>query len=448
MGEPGDGPVATKVVGHQLQLQHELSDGWSLLLGGSYRETEFGGFASFAELVGSRQRLAQDGRSLSRQRRNTQYDSTHFVVRAELAGDFELGKLRHRVLLGGDYDNFENDQLLTRYRPPALSGNPSPQAGNVIDIFNPVYGAFPLPATTAVVTNRLDRQRAFGVYFQDQVTLSDAVQIRFGVRYDDFSLSIQNRINATTARRKDDRISPQFGIVVKAGDAMSLYAAYGSGFRSNVAITPALSTAAPETSKSFEAGAKFSLFDNALSGTIAAFALEKRNVLTADLANPGFSSTIGKAGSIGVELDLAGKLPGGIALLLSYAYVDAKAKADVLDPNFSLQIRSGDPLINIPRHSLNAQLSKRFEIGKSNALTLGAGVQHLSKRLGETATTFFLPKYTLVRAFASFEVVEGLEIFGDVKNLFNETYYTNSFARLWVAPGAPRTATIGARVRF
>ena len=448
LGEPGDGPVATKVVGHQLQLQHELSDGWSLLLGGSYRETEFGGFASFAELVGSRQRLAQDGRSLSRQRRNTQYDSTHFVVRAELAGDFELGKLRHRVLLGGDYDNFENDQLLTRYRPPALSGNPSPQAGNVIDIFNPVYGAFPLPATTAVVTNRLDRQRAFGVYFQDQVTLSDAVQIRFGVRYDDFSLSIQNRINATTARRKDDRISPQFGIVVKAGDAMSLYAAYGSGFRSNVAITPALSTAAPETSKSFEAGAKFSLFDNALSGTIAAFALEKRNVLTADLANPGFSSTIGKAGSIGVELDLAGKLPGGIALLLSYAYVDAKAKADVLDPNFSLQIRSGDPLINIPRHSLNAQLSKRFEIGKSNALTLGAGVQHLSKRLGETATTFFLPKYTLVRAFASFEVVEGLEIFGDVKNLFNETYYTNSFARLWVAPGAPRTATIGARVRF
>jgi iron complex outermembrane recepter protein len=448
LGEPGDGPVETKVVGHQLQLQHNFSDAWSLLLGGSYRETEFGGFASFAELVGSRQRLTQDGRSLSRQRRNTQYDSEHFVVRGELAGDFELGGLRHRVLIGADYDNFENDQFLTRYRPPALSGNPSPQVGNVIDVFNPVYGAFPLPATTAVVTNRFDRQKAFGIYFQDQVTLSDTVQIRFGIRYDDFSLSIQNRINATTARRKDDRVSPQLGIVVKASDALSLYAAYGSGFRSNVAITPAFSTAAPETSKSFEAGAKLNLFDNALTGTVAVFALDKRNVLTADLANPGFSSTIGKAGSTGIEVDLAGKLPGGIDLLFSYAYVDAKAKADVLDPNFSLQIRSGDPLINIPKHSLNAQFSKRFEFGGSNALTFGAGVQHVSKRLGETATTFFLPKYTLVRAFANFEVMEGLELFGDVKNLFNETYYTNSFARLWVAPGAPRTATVGARVRF
>ena len=215
-----------------------------------------------------------------------------------------------------------------------------------------------------------------------------------------------------------------------------------------MAITPALSTVAPETSKSFEAGVKFSLFENALSGTLSAFALTKRNVLAADLANPGFSTAIGKAGSTGVELDVAGKLPGGIDLLFSYAYVDAKAKSDVLDPNFSLQIRSGDPLINIPKHSLNAQLSKRFELGGDNALTFGTGVQHVSKRLGETATTFFLPSYTLVRAFANVEVIEGLEVFADVKNLFNETYYTNSFARLWVAPGAPRTATVGARVRF
>jgi iron complex outermembrane recepter protein len=448
LGEPGDGPVETNVTGHQLQVQHDFSDAWSLLVGTSYRETEFGGFASFAELVGSRQRLTLDGRSLSRQRRNTQYDGEHFVVRGELAGDFESMGLRHRVLLGADYDNFENDQLLTRYRPPTLASNSSLAAQYAIDIFNPVYGAFPLPVATAVVTNRLDRQKGFGVYLQDQITLSDALQIRLGLRYDDFSLSIRNRINNTTARRKDDRVSPQVGIVFKASEALSIYAAYGSGFRSNVAITPQLSTAAPETSKSFEVGAKFNLFGNALNGTIAFFALDKKNVLAADLANPGFSSTIGKAGSKGFELDLAGKLPGGIDLLFSYAYVDAEAKADVLDPNFSLQIRRGDPLINIPKHSLNAQLSKRFEIGNDRGLTFGAGMQHVGKRLGETATTFTLPKYTLVRAFASVEVMEGLELFGDVKNLFNETYYTNSFARLWVAPGAPRTATVGARVRF
>ena len=447
LGEPGDGPVETNVKGHQVQLQHDFSDSWSLLLGGSYRETEFGGFASFAELVGSRQRLNIDGRSLSRQRRDTQYDSEHFVLRGELAGDFDLGGLRHRVLIGADYDNFENDQFLSRYRPGPAAGQ-TQVSGNIIDIFNPVYGAFPLPAPTAVVTNRLDRQKAFGVYVQDQISLSDAVQIRLGLRYDDFSLSIRNRVNATIARRKDDRLSPQIGLVVKASDALSFYAVYGSGFRSNIAITPALSTAAPETSKSYEIGAKFDLFDSKLTGTVAFFTLDKRNVLAADLANPGFSTTIGKAGSTGFEFDLAGKLPGDLDLLFSYAYVDAEAKADVLDPNFSLQIRAGDPLINIPKHSLNAQLSRRFVIGDGMGLTFGAGVQHVSKRLGETATDFFLPAYTLVRAFANIDITDNISVFADVKNLFDQTYYTNSFARLWVAPGSPRAVTAGARVRF
>jgi iron complex outermembrane recepter protein len=119
----------------------------------------------------------------------------------------------------------------------------------------------------------------------------------------------------------------------------------------------------------------------------------------------------------------------------------------VLDPNFSLQIRKGDPLINVPKHSLNAQISKDIALGEKD-LRLGAGVQHVSKRLGETATTFVLPGYTLVRLFANAEVMEGVELFGDVKNLFNKAYYTNSFARLWVRPGDPRTATVGVRVKF
>lgn len=119
LGEPGDGPVETDVNGHQLQLSHAFDDDWDLLLGASYRETSFGGFASFAELVGSRQRLLTDGRSLSRQRRLTKYDGEHFVLRGELAGEFELGGLRNRILIGADYDEFDNDQSVLRYRPGA-----------------------------------------------------------------------------------------------------------------------------------------------------------------------------------------------------------------------------------------------------------------------------------------------------------------------------------------
>jgi iron complex outermembrane recepter protein len=449
LGEPGDGPLEAKVTGHQLQLQHKFSDDWSLLIGTSYRETYLEGFSTEAELASGRQFLgrATTPNLLSRQRRFRDYEGEHFVARGELSGDFEIGGLRNRLLVGVDYDEFDNSQLFQRFRPGSVTATSTEAAQYAINILNPVYGRF-TPPIPGPQTNRLDQQKAYGFYLQDQISLSDAVQIRIGLRYDDFDVRSLNRATSVSQRRSFNRVSPQFGLVVKASDAVSFYAAYGEGFRSNLGARANGEVFDPEFSKSFEAGAKFGLFDNRLNGTISLFKLNKRNVLAADVANPGFSIPIGKAGSTGLEFDLAGKLPGDVDLLVSYAYVDAEAKADVLDPNFSLQIRSGDPLINIPKHSLNAQLSKRFTIGDDRGLTFGAGVQHVGKRLGETATTFFLPSYTLFRAFAKVEIMEGLEVFGDVKNLFNETYFTNSFARLWVAPGSPRAFTIGARVSF
>lgn len=449
LGEPGDGPLEANVTGHQLQLQHDFSDNWSLLLGTSYRETDLEGFSSEAELAGGRQFLGRPATPnlLSRQRRFRDYEGEHFVVRGEVSGDFEIGGLRNRLLVGADYDEFDNSQLFLRFRPGNVTATSTEAAQYAINILNPVYGRFPLPVP-GPLTNRLDQQKAFGIYMQDQIDLSDALQVRVGLRYDDYDVRSLNRANGVSQSRSFNRLSPQFGLVVKASEAVSFYAAYGEGFRSNLGARANGEVFDPEFSKSFEAGAKFGLFDNRLNGTVSLFKLKKRNVLAADVANPGFSIPIGKAGSTGVEFDLSGKLPGDVDLLFSYAYVDAEAKADVLDPNFSLQIRSGDPLINIPKHSLNAQLSKRFAIGGERGITLGTGVQHVGKRLGETATTFFLPSYTLVRAFANVEVMDGMEVFADVKNLFDETYYTNSFARLWVAPGSPRAFTVGARVSF
>ena len=46
------------------------------------------------------------------------------------------------------------------------------------------------------------------------------------------------------------------------------------------------------------------------------------------------------------------------------------------------------------------------------------------------------------------ELIDGLELFGTVTNLFDEHWYASSYASVWVQPGAPRTATIGLRARF
>lgn len=446
LGEPGDGRHVADVLGHQLQVEHRFSDAWSLLVGGSYRETSLEGFSSDPELVRSRQRLYQDGRSLSRQRRSRDYDAEHLVLRAELAGDVEFAGMRHRILIGIDYDDYQNDQVFRRFRPPAVSGNPSAQAGYVFDILNPVYGRFALP-TPGPLTDRLDEQRAIGIYLQDHITLSDRFAVRFGGRYDNYNLQSLNRLNADADERDYERFSPQFGLVFTASPQLSLYAAYGEGFRPNLAADAAGNLFDPETSRSYEVGAKFGLLDDAIQGTLALFSMNKRNVLAADPLNPGFSTTIGAARSRGLEFDVTGRLPGNIDVILSYAYIDAEARAGVLDPNFGLQIRVGDPLINIPKHTLAAQIAKTVDIADTS-LRLGMGLQHSGRRLGETATTFFLPSHTLVRAFAEWTISDNLEAFVTVNNLLNDIWYANSFATLFLQPGTPREATLGVRIRF
>ncbi|WP_313395526.1 TonB-dependent receptor, partial [Sphingobium yanoikuyae] len=449
LGEPGDGDTVARATGHQLRLDHQFNDDWSLLVGASHRDTLLTGFSSDAEQTASRQKLYVDGHSLSRQRRSRRYDAEHSVVRAEVAGKFETGSLRHRVLIGGDFDQFEYDNYFTRYRPPALSSNPSDQAGYVIDIDNPVYGQYPLPATS-VLTNRLDTQRSFGFYVQDQIELTDRLQIRIGGRYDNLTLKVDNRVLAEANRynsRKYERFSPQAGIVYDLSDPITLYAAYGQGYRANVGADFFNNIFDPETSESIEAGVKLTALGGALTGTLSVYQLTKDNVLASDNNNPGFSVAIGKARSRGIELDVNGHLPGDIVILLSYAYTDAEAREAVNDPNFATQILPGDRLINIPDHVLNIQVAKHFEVGGREA-QLGAGMQYVGERLGETGTDFTLPSHTLFRLFGSVDLIEGVELFGTISNLFDETWYASSYSSVWVQPGTPRTATVGVRARF
>jgi len=273
------------------------------------------------------------------------------------------------------------------------------------------------------------------------------LQVRFGGRFDRFEVSTLNRANNAATDRTYRRFSPQAGIVYEASEAVSLYAAYGQGFRANLGATAAGALFDPEVSKSAEVGAKLALLDGKLTGTISLFQLTKSNVLAADPGNPGFSLPIGEARSRGLEIDLAGKLPGDVDLWFSYALIDAEARNDVADLNFGFPIRRGDPLLNIPRNTVNVQLSKTMPIGDMKLL-LGGGVQHVGERQGATGTRFTLPDYTLARLFASLTITNNIEVFADVTNLFDTSWYSNSFNDLWVQPGSPRAASLALRLRY
>ncbi|MBY0343225.1 MAG: TonB-dependent siderophore receptor [Sphingomonadales bacterium] len=447
LGEPGEGPNIAEVLGHQVELQHDFNDNWSALVGVNYRDTSLSGTSTEAELTASRQRLLRDGRTLTRQRRFRDYDATYFVARAELAGNFTTGEITHRVLIGADTDRFENDQVFLRARSPSLASNPTEQQLQAIDIFNPVYGRFPLPTPTPL-TNRVEVQKATGVYAQYQIGLFDTFDLRIGGRYDNFDQRLTDRAAAGRVTRSgESRFSPQIGAVWRATPSVSLYATYGENFRPLSGADFAGNAFNPNLSESLEAGIKYATADGRMSATASVFSIQQGNILVADPVNAGFTLAAGEAQSRGFEFDFNGEIVEGLNLWVSYAYVDAEVENAVADPDFGKLIRAGDGLLNIPDHTLNVQLAYSTQIAQRD-VRVGGGVLHVSDRLGEVGTTFELPDYTLARVFAEAELTEGVRLRLDIDNLFDTTWYSNSFSQLWVQPGTPRNARVTASFAF
>lgn len=454
LGEPGDGPMEADVLGHQIELQHDFNGNWSLLTGFNYRDTSLEGTATEAELSGSRQFLSRDGENLSRFRRFRDYDATYRMFRAEISGNFSTGGLKHRVIVGVDSDKFENDQIFLRARGSSIDSqleNNVPQADifenlQVINVFNPVYGQYPLPEP-GPNTDRVETQESTGIFVQDQISLTDNLDIRLGVRYDDYQQTLNNRLAESTVEQTENRLSPQLGVVYKVSDSMSLYAAYGENFRPLSGSDANGNGFDPNQSKSLEAGIKFALNDGALVGTAAIFNVKQDNLLVVDDPVAFTSAAIGEAESQGLELDVSGSLAEGLNLWASYAYVDAETKNTFFDANFGRSVPAGSRLLNIPEHQLSLQLVKEMAV-MDKPLSVGGGLLYVSERNGYFGVDFDLPDYTVARAFASYSVSDAVELRLDVDNLFDETYYTNSFADVWVQPGTPVNARVSAAIRF
>ena len=461
VGEPGDGPIETEVLGHQLEAQHNFSDNWSLLAGLGYRDTSFEGNASETNF-GGRQTYFLDGRTLSRFFRYRNFESEYFVARAEIAGEFNAGAVRHRLLVGADYDRFDLNWFIQRYRPGWFPGSTDintldPAAYLFLDVFNPVYGQSPQPVP-GPNTNRDENLDGFGFYIQDQIDLTDRLQVRLGLRWDDFEQDLTNllRTPATTSTTSDNRVSPQFGAVYAVNDGASLYASYGEGFRQQPGSDYQGNQFNPNLTESAEFGLKLDMaqFSQAVSGslTFALFSVDQSNILVNDdrpeaQALGWFSHDAGKARSRGFEIDADLAFGSGARLWLSYAYADAVFTTNSLEADWGARIEAGDPLINSPEHQANVQFSQSFEVGGMPA-QVGAGVQYTGERLGFTAFDFYLPGYTTARFFGQIAPMERFMIRFDMDNAFDEVYYTNSYADVWVEPGAPRHYHVTAAYSF
>ena len=455
-------PIETKAVGHQFEAQHDFNEDWSLLAGIGYRETSLEGDA-FEPQFGSRQTYRLDGQTISRFFRSRDFESDYLVLRAELSGEFETGSLRHRLIFGADYDEFDNTLVIDRYRSrfPADGDLTDPALiaeHLLLNVNNPVYGVNLNPVAGAN-TDRNEVLTGYGFYIQDQIDLTEKLQIRIGARFDDFEQDLTNRLAtpASTVATSDDRVSPQFGVVYKAHDGFSIYASYGEGYRQQTGSDFQGNQFDPNITESAEIGFKADLgeFYSSVDGSfgVTLFKVEQSNFLVNDdrpeaTAVGFFSIPAGEAESTGLEIDANVDFENDLSLWASYAYTDAEFTNDFADADgFGFTINAGSPLINSPEHQLSLQAAKNFSVGSTNA-QFGGGLLYVGERNGWTGSDFTLPEYTTARLFGEIEPVEGLAVRLDIDNLFDETFYTNSYANVWVQPGAPRSYRVSAAFSF
>ncbi|GEK54597.1 TonB-dependent receptor [Pseudoalteromonas espejiana] len=429
LGEPGDGPIEADVLGHQLEYIHDFDDNWSILFGANYRDTSMEGFATETGFGG-----VIDG-EVNRFRRYRDFDAKYQVFRTEVSGNLEFGGFEHRLIMGVDADKFENDQVILRVR-----------GDQYINVFNPVYGAYELPTPTSN-TDRVEIQESLGIFIQDQISLTDKLDIRIGARFDDYEQRLNNRLANTNTKQTESRVSPQFGVVYEASDYVSVYGAYGENFRPLSGTDANGDGFEPNQSTSAEVGVKFTLNDGALFGTVAVFKVEQDNMLVVDDPTAFTYAAIGEAQSKGIEIDLTGELTDTLEIWASYAYVDATIENSFFDANFGYTVEAGASLLNVPEQQLSLQLVQSTDLyGK--AIKFGGGLLHVGKRNGFFGTDFELPSYTTARAFVNYDVTDAIGITAEVNNLFDETYYTNSFADAWVQPGTPRNVKFSASYKF
>jgi iron complex outermembrane receptor protein len=437
LGEPGDGPTRISALGHQLTYQRQLNAAWTFNTGLALRTSDLHGFSSDAELAQARQSVLSDGLTLTRQRRYRDYQSDDRMARVEFSGKLQLFGMPHHLLLGADGYDYQLYTELQRYR--------GPKGSYALNIKAPQYGVA-VPGALSVLYQNEDSQQAFGVYLQDQLELAANWRLLLGLRFDQYQQAIHERLKNSLARNDDQQLSPRAGLVYLLNDQLSFYGSFSEGFLPLSGTDFYGRAFAPEQSQSKEVGAKFRFA--AVSGTLALFDADKSNILTSDPVNVGFSATLGKARSQGLELDLNSMLTDQLQALLSYSYLDTRTTTDAVNLDWGILLPAGSRLVNVPQHTLSLTLQQQWQVAQV-PLQLGGRLRYSSQRLGDSVDPGYqLPAMTLWTLFASAEVSERWQFEAVVDNLLDRHYVQSSYSALWSVPGEPRSLKVSVRYDF
>ncbi|NKN35607.1 TonB-dependent siderophore receptor [Agrobacterium sp. a22-2] len=337
--------------------------------------------------------------------------SDRFAIDNQLQYDSSWQTMDSKLLVGADfaYDDTHED---IRY------GTAGP-----IDINDPVYCGRACVVDTPYV-DWVVKQKAVGIYAQEQLTIDERWIVTLGGRYDYVDNTADYLLTGTSDHTTADAFTKRAGLTYKINPQLAAYANYSESFQPLVAPTgngyTVEGSLKPQEGIQYEIGMKYQPegFDGLF--TVALFDLSQTNVPT--YISPAVQRQIGEVNVRGVELEGKMALNDRWNLTLAYSYWDAEIVEDGISGN------KGNRPDRVPEHIASAWLDYTFPgDGFRGDLTLGGGIRFVGSTYGDAANTVPVDSYTVVDASAKYAVTENVSLAVNVSNLFDKKYETTSY---------------------
>jgi iron complex outermembrane receptor protein len=354
-----------------------------------------------------------------------------FSAHVDLRGSFETGTVGHNYTFGLDYRHYDQENY-------SANGAFSP-----IDVFDPVYGTGTLP--DPLVFTRADIVlKTREAFIQDRLELGSRWNVLLGARFTDVDQTAVNTTPAVGGVPGLPRIidttawATQFGAIYKISDSASIYASRNTSFVPRPGSAGGLFSYDPERGTQYELGTKVDLGSSGLTGNVAAFLIEKPNVLTVDGTNPSLQVPLGSVEARGVELSVQGNVLPNWMLYAAYGYLDTEVTRANEAGIQGMEFR------NAPQNTLT--VISRYEIpgGALKGLAFSGSIHYVAERFADPQNLLTLPDYTSLDLSATYDFNDSVQVGVFGKNLTDEDIWAG-FITTEVMPSAGRTYLIRAR---
>lgn len=368
----------------------------------------------------------------------------NLMLTGNLIGEASTGFINHTIVVGGEYIDTSSDQ--NRYN---AFWDTTSDDNEIFAITRPLnlrgdvgVNAFGVTTTNDFTADLNDDTRVdievFSAYIQDEIEISDMLDVIVGVRFDSFDIKVFNVPADERRSRKDEEVTPRVGLVFKPLETISIYGSFSESFlpRSGeqfANINGNNNQLDPNTFTNLEAGIKWD-FAQGLSLTAAVFEIEQSSPQVAD-NNPETLDVIDSK-TEGVEVQIQGLITDRWFVSAGYSYLDGEQVN-----------RSGKTGLR-PRELPENMFSLWNSFQVTEKFGLGVGLTYQDESFINNGNSAVLPSYTRIDASAYYDVSDKLRLQVNVENLTDKLYFPNSHSTHQASVGTPLNARVTISGRF